>query len=422
MTAATAEKTGIYHGYYVAVVVFLSTGLAIGMTQYSFGEFSGALQERFGWTQTQLNLSLSFAFISGLIAPFIGRLTDRIGVRPVIAGSLFLIASGFALRPLIGELWHWYLFSALVYAGFPGATILPAGKMVGLWFPEKRGRVMGAVTAGNNFGGVTMPALAAAIIAVFGWEWAYIAFAVIIAVLAVVTLAVIRESPADVEAERIRTGRGPLPGGMGANAPGLTMRQATRTSAFWLVLFGLTAAMFTYQGVLTQLRQHFGESGFSPALATSAVTIIAAMGIGSKLVFGRATEKYSARKATSVSLAFQALGVGLMVVSGGGLGLWAGIVVFGLGFGGLGALIVLVVHETFGMREFGSIIGWIQMAQIISMTFAPILAGSVHDATGSFDGAFLTIIGIFVAGMIALWLVRQPVWPDGGGGASSSAE
>ena len=113
-------KPRIYRGYYIAFVVFLATGLAIGMGQYSFGEFSAPLREKFGWTQTQFNLSLSFAFISGIIAPFIGRISDSIGVRSVIVISLLCMALGFGLRPFISQLWHWYLFSALVYAGFPG--------------------------------------------------------------------------------------------------------------------------------------------------------------------------------------------------------------------------------------------------------------------------------------------------------------
>lgn len=410
----TSNRRGIFHGYYVAVVVFLSTGLSIGMAQYAFGEFSGPLQEEFGWSQTEINLSLSFAFVSGLAAPFIGRMSDRYGTRPVMFWSLVMISVGFALRPLISELWHWYLFSALVYIGFPGSTVMPAGKMVGIWFPETRGTVMGAVTAGNNFGGVTMPHLASGIIAIASWQWSYIGFAAIMAALAAVSLVVIRESPEAVEQERIRTGRGPLKDGGSSARAGMSLNSAVSTTSFWLVLFGLTAAMFTYQGVLTQLRQHFGENGFEPALATSAVTIIAAMGIGSKLAFGRATEKFSARRATALSVAFQAGGVALMITPGNAAVMWAGIIVFGLGFGGLGALIVLVVQQTFGLREFGSIMGVFQMASIVSISGGPLLAGAIHDRNGSYDAAFGIIIGIFVLGAVTLMLARQPGWggPD----------
>ena len=401
----------IYRGYVAALLVFLSTGLSIGMTQYSFGEFAGPLQERYGWNQTELNFSLTFAFISGILAPIIGYWTDRFGVRPVMAVSIALIAIGFLLRPLITELWHWYTLSALVYAGFPGATVLPAGKIVGLWFPNSMGRMTGIVVSGNNFGGMTMPPLAAAIIALINWEWAYITFAIIMVGLATAVMLYLREKPHDVEVEMRRTRR-PRPAASAAAArAGMSVKKAIRTWAFWLTLIGLVAATFTYQGVLTQLRQHFGENGFAPAAATSAVTFIATMGIASKIAFGRASERFSARRMTVLSTAFQAAGVTLMILPFGGVPLIvAGIFVYSLGFGGLGALIVLVVQQTFGLREYASLMGLYQFAQIVSIAGGPVLAGRVHDETGSFDIAFATIVGIFILGMITLFLARQPKW------------
>ena len=397
----------IYRGYPIAIVVFLSTGLSVGMTQYAFGEFAGPLKEQFGWSQTQLNLSLAFSFISGLCAPFVGTLSDRIGIRPVMFGSILIIAIGFLMRPFITELWHWYLFSALVYTGFPGATVLPGGKMVGLWFPRTRGRMMGAVMAGNNFGGITMPPLAAAIIVVFNWQTAYVVFGVIMGALAVMALFVIVEDEKKVESEMKRTGRGDQAQiSRAAAQAGVTLKQALRNRNFWLVTVGLVAATFTYQGVLTQLRQHFEESGFTPAMATTAVSTIAGMGIFSKLAFGRASEKITARIATILSIGLQMVGVVIIALVDASHLLWLGIFVFGIGFGGLGAMALLVVQEMFGMKEFGGIMGIMQVGMIASGTGAPMMAGAIHDSSGSFDSAFLIVAAIFVVGIAALALAR----------------
>ena len=417
---AVIPKGRIYRGYPIAVIVFLSTGLSIGMAQYSFGEFSGPLREQFGWSQTALNLSLGFSFISGLLAPLAGALSDRIGIRPVMFTSLGLIAAGFLFRPFISELWHWYMFSALVYAGFPGATILPAGKMVAIWFPKTRGRVMGAVVAGNNFGGVTMPPLAAGIIATLSWEMAYVTFGVIMLALAIIALFVIVEDDSAVEKEMKRTGRSDQTKvALAAAKAGITVREALVNRNFWLILVGLIAATFTYQGVLTQLRQHFEESGFEPSVATIAVSVIAGMGIGSKLVFGRASEMITARNATIISISLQTVGVLLIATFDSHQLIWAGILVFALGFGGLGALIVLVVQEAFGMKEFGGIMGVVQVGMIISGTGAPLMAGAIHDLTGSFDAAFLIIVGIFVIAIVALLLAR-PIQSGSNGRASAA--
>ena len=400
----------IYLGWHIAWVVFLSGGLSIGMSQYAFGIFAEPMESRFGWSRTEFNAALSFGFISGLLAPVVGRLMDRYGVRPVLVVSLALISSGFLLRPLISELWHWYLFHALVFAGFPGATMLASGKVVGMWFPITRGRMMGAVTAGNNFGGLTMVPLATLVLASAGWEWAYLSFGIIMAVVAVAALFIVRDRREVLEAEARRTGRLDMLSSAArvAARTGLTLRQALKTRTFYLMTIGLTAASFTYQGILTQIVPHLETEGFSKAAAAAALTLVAAMGIGSKMIFGRLSESITARRAAIISVALQAIGVGLMIAPGGNLVLWSGVFVFGLGFGGLGALIVLSISEAFGLYAFGAIMGMVNLAMITSMTAGPLLTGALFDATGSYDAPFAIIIGIFILGAVALLAAKRP--------------
>jgi len=245
------------------------------------------------------------------------------------------------------------------------------------------------------------------VITALSWQMAYVTFGSLIAVLAFIALIVIQEDENQVEKEMNRKGRSDQTGiAKAAARSGITVSQAFANINFWLVTIGLVAATFTYQGVLTQLRQHFEESGFEPAVATTAVSIIAGMGIGSKLAFGRASEKITARVATIISVALQAVGVLFIAMSDLHALLWVGIFVFGLGFGGLGALIVLVVQESFGMKHFGAIMGVMQVAMIASSSGAPFMAGKLHDSSGSFDSTFLVVVGIFVLGIVALLLAR----------------
>jgi MFS family permease len=236
---------------------------------------------------------------------------------------------------------------------------------------------------------------------------AFVTFGLIMAALGIVALFVIVEDENKIEAEMNRTGREDQAHVARAAArAGLTVKQALVNRNFWLIMIGLVAATFTYQGVLTQLRQHFEESGFAPAVATTAVSIVAAMGIGSKLAFGRASEIITARIATIISVALQALGVFIIATTDTTAILWVGIFIFGTGFGGLGALIVLVVQEAFGMKEFGGIMGLMQVGMIASGTGAPLIAGAIHDSTGSFDNSFLIVVAIFILGIVALGIAR----------------
>ncbi len=369
--AGRPARSGIYRGYPIALVAFLSSGLSIGMAQYAFGVFIEPLEDEFGWTRTEINLSLSLGLITGLLSPLIGRWMDRIGARPVMAVSLGLIGAGFLLRAVMTDLWQFYLFSALLFAGFPGATVLPAGRLVAVWFARTRGRMMGIVMAGNNFGGLTMAPLAVVLVAVAGWRWAFATFGVVIIVMLLVVLWVISDRPEDVAGESGKRGAPSSASGGAASLPGYSVSQVIRMPTFYFLTAGLTAAMFTYTAVLTQIFPHMEAEGFSRGEATLAMTILGTIGIVSKIVFGRLSETITARWATVFSLALQSVGLALFIVGNGSPVAWVAVVVFASGFGGLGALMPLTIAEAFGVRHFGSVMGLASLVGVVPVVVGP---------------------------------------------------
>ncbi|MEC7837527.1 MAG: MFS transporter [Chloroflexota bacterium] len=397
-----------YRGYQIALIAFLSTGLSIGMSQYAFGQFATPLQAEFGWTKTQLNGALSLAFISGITGPILGKSADKYGIKVVLLVSLLMISLGFLLRPTISSLWHWYLYSALVYAGFPGATQITSGKIVPLWFPETRGRVMGAVTSGNNFGGFTMPALAASVISFSGWESAYLIFGSIMLFLAIISYFIISESMADIENESRRTNRNldSLNLVKKQAAIGFSIYEALKSFRFWTISVALMIGVLTYQGILTQLTQYLEDEGMSQNIATSCLMMIAIMGVIGKITFGRASETFTARKTLILSIFFQAIGTLVLCVSGSSLILWIGCFVYSLGFGAFGALISLTVVEQFGMKNIGSMMGFNAFLTSITMALGPLVAGIIHDQTGSYRNAFLGIAILFFVSMFLVWVSK----------------
>ena len=258
-----------YKGYQIALIAFLSTGLSIGMSQYAFGQFATPLQDEFGWSKTQLNGALSLAFVSGITGPILGKAADKYGIKYVLLISLLIISLGFLLRPTITSLWQWYLYSALVYAGFPGATQITSGKIVPLWFPKTRGRVMGAVTSGNNFGGFTMPALAASVISFSNWQSAYLIFGIIMLMLAITAYFIMSESTILIEKESIRTNRNIeyLDLVKKQSKWGFDLSEAIRSFRFWAINISLMIGVLTYQGILTQLTQYLEDEGMTESIS-----------------------------------------------------------------------------------------------------------------------------------------------------------
>ena len=117
--------------------------------------------ERFGASPTQIGLlTASYAFMQFVFAPVWGRLSDRIGRRPVILASLVGTAVASLIFGLAGALW--LLFLARILDGISGASYAAAQAYVAdVTTPEERAHGMGMIGAAFGLGFVVGPALGA---------------------------------------------------------------------------------------------------------------------------------------------------------------------------------------------------------------------------------------------------------------------
>ena len=411
LDAPPALDDGIYRGWYIAIVSALSIGAVLGSAQFAFSLFILPLEEEFGWTRTQVNGALTCGVVSGLLSPFVGNLMDRIGARWTMAGSITLVAIAFLLRSIMTDLWQFYLFSALMFAGTPGATIMPAGRFVNTWFPTIRGRMMGIVTSGNNFGSMIAIPIVAGLITMVGWRWTFVAMATGLFGFVLLIILVIQDTAEDVSNERNKRWA-PSEAETGSQMitdVGLSRSEALHTSTFWFLVVGMTLQQFVRTGVVSQMVPHLQHTGFSLATASGAMMLLAFFAMSSKLIFGRLSETITARLAWVVILILQTSGLTLLMVSGTSItSTWTAIVIFGLGMGGVGALTPLVITDLFGLKHFGSIMGLTRTPIIIPVIVGPILAGMIYDTTGNYSWMFLITIGMLVLSIGAFLLTKTP--------------
>ena len=132
----------------------------------SFGVFVPAWAEEYGWSRTSINGVLTVGQVVGFLAnPLVGGIVDSRGPRLVGAVSAGLVGLGFAAVAMCSDLWQIYAAYMVISFGYPGAgTGLVSAKVLGAWFPETRGRVMGMVATGNNLGGLATSQLATGIL------------------------------------------------------------------------------------------------------------------------------------------------------------------------------------------------------------------------------------------------------------------
>ena len=393
----------IYRGWWVVSAPFLAAALGTGAGQYGFGIFIEPLEQTFGWSRSQISASLSFTAVGSLLAPILGGYMDRYGARPVMAGSLALVALSFVLRPLMSELWHWYALSLLQYAGYTGASMLPAGKLVGLWFRRTRGRVMGITAMGNNFGGLVFPPMMGWMLLLMSWQATYVALGIMTLLLLVYTMVTVRDAPSERDLEN---GAAELEVRGAAQVTGRTVGQALRDKSFYAIAIAVTLGTFTYSAIIPQIIPHLLDGGATLAVASIVLSIYAIAGMVGKFIMGLVAERVTSRYALMLNFVGQTVFLLAMIRADNPLIMWTAVPLLGIFNGAFGALFQLVVQDAFGIRYFGSIMGLINFATLVSFFFGPILAGVSYDITGSYTVAFVAVASMFTTAALALTQAR----------------
>ena len=115
--------------------------------------------ERFGASPLTIGLLLAiYSAMQCLCAPLLGRLSDRVGRRPVLLLSVIGTAAGFLLMGAANSLW--LLFVARVIDGITGGNISTAQAYIADITPrEHRSRGMGLIGAAFGLGFIFGPAI-----------------------------------------------------------------------------------------------------------------------------------------------------------------------------------------------------------------------------------------------------------------------
>ena len=389
-----------HRGWAIAAACFLASSVAVGGSQYSFGHFVEPLENTFGWTRTQIGLSLSLIAFGSFISPLIGSLIDKQGSRRIMAFSMAVFGISYLVRPFMTELWHWYFLSVVQSFSMVGAAMLPPGKLVGLWFPENRGRVIGITAMGNNFGGMVIQPIIAFLVTVYNWKVAYAVVGALGILVSIYSYLVVKNP--DSESEGILESEKNT-----ANLTGFTLKEAVRTKTFYAITFAILCGTFTYSSLLPQVSSHLIINGVRESTASIAVSLFATCGMVGKFVFGNLSDKYGPRMALVLDLCGQAIFASLLVYAGDGLPVWVIVPAMGFFLGAFGALYQLIVIDAFGVKHFGAIMGVIAISNAVPSFLGPIIAGMSFDITGSYAGAFVITSVIFVLGAISLKLTRE---------------
>ena len=383
------------HAPIVMLVVFLSSALSIG-PGYAFGMFIKPLNHEFNWTTTEISFALSFAAAGTIFSPILGTFMDKYGARKLMVIALISMSFSFLLRPYMTQIWHWYVLSFIQYYALPGSTGLPAGRLVGMWYPNIRGRVMGFVTMGNNFGGLSIPLLIGFSLADNNWRIAYFELGFISLLLVLLTIFFVHEPSKiisnDINEKKI----------INNDNNNHILRDLIKTKSFYLLALSFMLGNFTYSALIPQMPDYLIIKGLSRNNLPLLVSLLATFGMFGKASFGYLSEIFTSKIMMIVSLLGQAFFIFFIIYLNSDIVMWIIFPLFGFFMGAYGAVIHLVIQDMYGVSNFGKISGILLFGSVISFFIGPLLSGQSVDKTGDYAFYFFIVAIMFIVGSIFL--------------------
>ncbi|HET6563818.1 MAG TPA: MFS transporter [Xanthomonadales bacterium] len=416
----SSPPSGFFYGWIVSggatLAYFFTNGVAYYLPQNLFPR----LIEDLGLTVSQVSLAGALTFmVGGVTAPVAGWLIDRFGTTRLLKSGILLLAVAASLYPFATQLWQLYVLHM-----FFGVTMVTAGLMINVvllsnWFNLKRGLVVGVLVAGSSLAGFLLPNLISGLVADpnYGWRWGFGLAAALIWLLPVpAVFFFVKDKPADV-GQFIDGLDHPPPGQeLGQPAPGLTLREAMRTSTLWALAFGSFCLWFSITSVNSQLTIFLEqEAGLPIRQATLLYSLVLGFSVAGKFFFGWLSDHLPKPRVMILSsltllagclLLFQPqLGTPALTTNLSQLGLFT--LVYGMGFGGAFTMIQLVCVASFGHRELGRIMGLVIFIDTAGAVVGITGIGFLKDLTGNYATSFMVVTGMALIGAINMMFIKE---------------
>ncbi|TVS06446.1 MAG: MFS transporter [Phycisphaerales bacterium] len=422
----------IFPGYTVAAastVAFIAT--APGQTML-VSQLNLPLREAFGIDELTLNASYTIATVlASFPLVLVGALTDRFGPRRMIA--LIALVYGLGCLVMAGAQGFVTVFLAFFLLRFlgQGALALASQHAVAMWFHRKLGRVHG-VKQVIVFGVWSVfPPLSLLLIESMGWRWTYALFALLIWVTVIpVALVFIRNKPEDLGLNMDNDPPDPAadpsfttppdPTSVGPNPPrqsvkprepAFTLKQASRTRAYWTLAAAFFLAPLIGTGFLFDMQPILAQRGLGAGVAAAAVSVWTITMAVMALPGGVLVDKVRPSALISVGMGMIALSSVLLWIASSAVGAGAAMAAFAVGQSLVASCGTATAARYFGRTHHGRIRSSLTRIGVIGTGLGTLFTGVSASLTGGYEGAMLAFVILCVPVVLLAMSLDRPEEP-----------
>ncbi|MFT9495941.1 MFS transporter [Anaerosolibacter sp.] len=413
----TPIKTSFFYGWIIVAIGALGLFFTGPGQTFFVSIFINSYIENFGWSRSMVSSFYSIAtLVAGLILPMVGRWTDRIGHRK----SITIIAV------LLGVACIWMsavMNPIMLFIGFLLIRLLGQGSMnlipyvlVPQWFIRKRGIALSIMSVGIVVSSGFLPPINSYLIRHIGVSYTWMIWAgLLIGMMAPLGWKFTVNQPEDI---------GLLPDGdkvelkneTGGNIEvreverSWTLKQATATRAFWLMLFCTAIPSLINTGITFHMVSILETKGFTPDFAAYVLSITAMVQFPLTFVAGYLLDRMKVHRVIAVN--FWVLITAMLIIL----------------YGKSSSILILyaVLHGTFnvfnsvssgvlwsnyyGRKHLGSIRGITMTWTVVGSSLGPLPFGFAYDLFHGYGEIIMIMMILPILGSIASFMSPAPKW------------
>jgi MFS family permease len=361
------------------------------------------LEQDLGWSRSKMTSVYSlYLLVNGLTAPVIGFLFDRLGPRVVYGCGMAALAAAYLLASQVQDLWQFYAaVGALTGIAVSALGMVPSSSLIARWFRERLGTAISIAFAGLGLGALLIVPAVQYLLQHHGWRDSYRILGLALLCLVPVVLLLPWKRYAGGHPDYHRARRPDA-----RDEQNWTVRAALKTRSFWGLAWVFSMTSIGMFSITVQTVVYLIERGFSPLVAASTFGFAAMLSVFGIVSTGAIADRFGPRRTVSVTFAGSITGVLIMLLISWfplqGL-LIAYVLVFGLCQGARGPIISSMSARLFPGGQTASIYGILYACNAIGAGTGALLAGLLHDLSGSYRPGF-------VMSVCALLLAGLPFW------------
>jgi len=406
-------ESDIHRGWWILSVAFTAIFMSAPGQSHSIGTFRSIMilgMESVNDTQFS-TAYLVGTLVSGFALPFLGPLIDRFGARILLPLTSMLLAASCILMSYVEHLPLLYLSLGMLRLFGQGLMCLLATWLVGEWFQEKRGLVMGLMGVGGALSVMTFPLLNRYFILNYDWQTAWLVLAAILLVTFVIPpwLAV-RNRPEEEGLFPDWKYHPPEKNPTHATkySPHITRETWTRSEAlrnptFWKLVMCITCTSLVGTGVIfyaDRVLEPVGMSGNKPYYVLALQALLATI---TCIVAGYLTSKIQARYLLATAMFLLATAMALLVTMSSPWMVLPFAIMGGVHGGIIRTVGSVVWVNYYGREHQGAVAGAAVSVAVAGSALGPLPLAISEDLFGTLEPALILFMCLpIISGIVVL--------------------